>query len=47
MTNLMASLLYKYGLAERLTALKNMVENRVGAFYTDCEEIIFDADGWR
>jgi len=47
MTNLMASLLGKYGLAERWQTLENMVKNCFGAIYTVRRSLILDADSWR
>ena len=41
MTKLMAGRAIEFGLAERLATLKNQVDNRVDAFYTDATEAGF------
>jgi hypothetical protein len=47
MANLMASLLEKNGLAERLATLKYMAKGRAGAFYTGGPRKFSVAAGWR
>jgi hypothetical protein len=47
MSNLMAGISIKHGLAERPETLKNKVENRAVVFYTDARRKFRFADGWR